>query len=291
MKSLALTATVLISLSHGAFAQGERDGWPDEIRFALNPTEADNVDAQFGRLFAHIESELGVPVRAFRATDATAIVVALANDQVEATRIGANAYVLATENAEAVAVAMEELPDRGTGYHGGLWVRSDSGLETIADTEGLTIAFGDPTSTSSYLVPMVHFMQDLDIDPEAFYSRVIFAGDAVPTIQALQNSRVDVAAFSNTMHEVAVQRGIIRPDELAAVWQSDLIPNPPYVVRADLPESFRAAFQQALVGFDDPEGLAGLPGGPLRIVPASDGDYDSVRRLDDVRERLQQGTN
>ena len=291
MRHLLLATTVLLSLSHAVPAQTDRAGWPGEIRFALNPTEADNVDAQFGRLFAHIEGALGIPVRPFRATDATAIVVALANQQVEVTRIGANAYVLATENAEVEAIAIEELADRGTGYQGGLWVRADSGIATVADSEGMTIAFGDPTSTSSYLVPMVHFMQDLEVDPEDFYARVMFAGDAIPTIQALQNDRVDVAAFSNTMHQVAVERQIIGAEELRAIWLSDPIPNPPYVVRADLPDSFRQALQDAIVGFDDPDGLAGLPGQPLRILPASDGDYDAVRRLAETRERLQDGTD
>ena len=228
---------------------------------------------------------------AFRATDATAIVVALATRQVEATRIGATAYVLATENAEVEAVAVEELPDRGTGYRSGLWVRSDSGFETVDQTRGASIAFGDPTSTSSYLVPMVYFLRDLEVDPEDFYGRVIFAGDAIPTIQALQNDRVDVAAFSNTMHEVAVERQVVGADELRAIWQSELIPNPPYVVRADLPESFRQAFQEALIGFDDPAGLAGLPGTPLRIVSAADADYDIVRELDALREHLRDQVN
>ena len=291
MKRMIIATTVPLFLAAAAVAQDSREGWPSEIRFALNPTEADNVESQFGPLFAHLESELGIPVTPFRATDATAIVVALANQQVEATRIGASAYVIATENAEVEAVAVEDLPDRGTGYRSGLWVRSDSGLEAVDQTRGASIAFGDPTSTSSYLVPMVHFLRDLEVDPEDFYGRVIFAGDAIPTIQALQNGRVDVAAFSNTMHEVAVERQVIGADELRAIWQSDLIPNPPYVVRADLPESFRESLREALIGFDDPEGLTGLPGEPLRIVSASDADYDVVRELDAVREQLREQVN
>jgi phosphonate transport system substrate-binding protein len=285
---LAALTVLATTWAASASAQVDRTGWPAELRFATIPAESDNLESQYGRLFRHIEAQLGVPVRVFRTIDTPAVIVALSSARVEASRMGAEAYVIATRNAPVDALAVEDLPGRGTGYQAGIWVRADSGIAAIEQARGRTMAFGDPSSTSAYLVPMIYFLQELHVRPEAFFARVIFAGDAIPTLQALKNRHVDVAAFSFTMYDVAVERGLVGAEELRPLWRSALIPNPPYVVRTTLPASFRRALQQALVGFSDPEGLAGLPGQPTRLVAATDHDYDGVRQLGEIRRQLQE---
>jgi len=260
-------------------------GWPKEIRFAVIPVEAQT--GQFEPLFKHIERELGIPVVPFQVTDTSAVIVAFGAGQIEASRVGAEAYVVGAKNAAIEAVAVENRPKLGTGYYSGLWVRSDSGIKTVADAKGRSIAFGDSNSTSGYVVPMVYFLRDLKVKPHDYFSRVIFAGDAIPTLQALTNKQVDIAAISFTMEQVAVDKGIVGKDEVVPLWKSDLIPNPPYIVRSDLPQSFKSAFQKALLDFTDSAGLAALPGKPESIVATTDKEYDSVRTLSKVRSELQ----
>ncbi|UCI32020.1 phosphate/phosphite/phosphonate ABC transporter substrate-binding protein [Mesorhizobium sp. B4-1-4] len=264
----------------------DRTGWPKELRFAIVPNEGEKVIDAYTKILAHVQKQIGIPITTYKVTDVAAVIVAMANGQVDAGRIGAEAYVLAQKNAGAEAIAVESTKAGGTGYRGSLWVRADSGIESLEAARGKSLAFSDPNSTSGYLVVMDHFINKLNIRPENYFSKVIFAGGALPSIEALVNGKVDVAAFSDTYKSVAVKQGVAKEADLRAVWTSELIQNPPYVLRATLPASLKKAYQDALVSFADPVVLDALPGGVAKIVIATDKDYDSTRKLDEVKRTL-----
>ena len=46
-----------------------------------------------------------------------------------------------------------------TSYLARIWVRKESGLKTLEELRGKTIAFVDPSSTSGYVYPMVMLIQ------------------------------------------------------------------------------------------------------------------------------------
>ncbi|MGF6304740.1 MULTISPECIES: phosphate/phosphite/phosphonate ABC transporter substrate-binding protein [Paraburkholderia] len=261
-------------------------GWPKQLRYAIVPNEGDNAIAGYARLLKHVEKKLGIPVVSYPVNDVPAVIVALANGQVDVARIGGESYVIARRQGNVDALATEETSE-GTGYYGGLWVRSDSGIHSVAQTRGKCLAFNGPNSTSGYLAPMNYFMKDLKVDPDKFFSRIVFAGGAVPAVLALVNKQVDVCAASFPYEALAVKQGLVKQDELMAIWKSPLIPNPAYVVRGDFPKDFRRAFLSALTSYQDEVGLAALPGGVKRIVATSDSEYDFVRQLEQIKTELQ----
>ncbi|MEX3937695.1 phosphate/phosphite/phosphonate ABC transporter substrate-binding protein [Paraburkholderia phymatum] len=279
---LALIGTSLLSATVRA---AQSNAWPKQLRYAIVPNEGDGAQAAYTRLLRHVEARMGIPVVSYRVSDVTSVIVALTNGQVDAARIGGESYVIARRQGDVDAVAMEKT-HQGTGYLGGLWVRADSGISSIAMAKGRRLAFSEPNSTSGYLAPMTYFLDDLKVDPKRFFSEITFAGGAIPAVLALKNRQVDVAAVSFPYVGLAVTQGMIRKGELVPVWKSDPIPNPAYVVRGGLPADFRKAYQDALITFQDPESLAGLPGGVERIVTASDSDYDYVRQLEHVKQQL-----
>ena len=55
-------------------------------------------------------------------------------------------------------------------------------------------------------------------------------------------------------------------------------------MRGDLPESFREAFKQAVLSFSNPDALDKLK---LKgFVETKDADYDSIRRMNEVKNKL-----
>lgn len=279
-----LLTICFIALLGLSFAQ-DREGWPEQLRFGLLPREESTVDDRYGLFFEHLSEELGMPVEYFVGSDYAAIIVAMSTNRVEAAWFGPESYTIATENAEAEAVAVSDHVSNGTGYFSGIWTYKGSGIETLEDAQGKDFAFVDPASTSGYLVPTVHFLIELEIDPNDFFGRITFSGNHSSSLLALVNGNLDAAAISFNTVENAIREGQIAEDELVNLWKSDKIPGSPITVRGDLPESFKKAFQEALLSFDSPEGLAEFSSNGF--VATDDSAYDPIRELGEVKTQLQ----
>jgi phosphonate transport system substrate-binding protein len=154
-------------------------------------------------------------------------------------------------------------------------------IRTLADLEGVDFAFVDPASTSGRNAPVVRLINEIegletpgDVDS---WLNPIFAGSHPSAVLALVNGDVQAAATyegnlinlrSEGQAEVCGfeddQAGVTLTQEMLdqiyedcpegsifVIAQSDPIPNTPFAVRADLPQSFKDAIQAALLGIKD----------------------------------------
>ncbi len=92
-------------------------------------------------------------------------------------------------------------------YHSVIFVRQDSGIDTLADLVGHTIAFEDPGSTSAYFLPAAeikgHGLTLFQLDsprkrPPAGTVGYAFSGEEVNTATWVYKGLVQAGAFSNT---------------------------------------------------------------------------------------------
>ncbi|MGQ9908652.1 MAG: phosphate/phosphite/phosphonate ABC transporter substrate-binding protein [Candidatus Flexifilum sp.] len=194
----------------------------------------------------------------------------------------ANAEAIAVANYET-EVDLNEIP----GYFSLMFTKKGSGITSIADLEGRSFAFTDPASTSGYLVPSTDILLDREFtDPaqiEEFMS-VTFAGNHPSAVLAVVNDNVDAAAtFDANLPTQADEVGFelcgynnmnidgpataeewpylepMTQEEIMAIYetcpegsivvfhQSPLIPETPFAINANLPESFKQAVQEALL--------------------------------------------
>ena len=263
----------------------DKTGWPEVLRFGLLPREESTVDDQYGLFFDHLATELGVPVEYFVGSDYAAIIVAMSTNRIEAAWFGPESYVIATQNSTAEAVALSNHVTNGDGYYSGIWTHKDSGISSVMELEGKNFAFVDPASTSGYLVPTVHLLRDLEIDPNEFFGNLTFSGNHGASLLALANHNLDGAAISFNTVENALREGQIAEGEIVNLWKSEKIPGSPIAVRGDLAESFKTAFQAALLSFSDPVGLENFSS--TGFLATNDSNYDYVRVLNEVKEELQ----
>lgn len=282
-----MLALLSLGLLGSVLAQGEdRAGWPKVINFGLIPTEGSaDITARFQPLFDHIEKTLGVQVKPFVGADYAAVIVAMGSGKVDVAYFGPASYVQAAERSGAVAFAKENAVKSGLGYHSVIISKANSGIKTLADAKGKDFAFTDPNSTSGYLVPISHFLQDMKVKPEDYFGRVTFSGSHEANILGVANGRIPVAATNDLDLARAVEKGAVKNlNEFNVLWTSDLIPASPLAYRKSLPESFKTALQSAVLNFKDPRGLAQLE---LKgYAPAKDSDYDGVRKLEEVKKQL-----
>ena len=73
-------------------------------------------------------------------------------------------------------------------------VRADSGIKSLEDMKGHSLAWADPNSTSGYLIPSATLKaQGIKLDDGAYFSKTGFAGGHEQGVVAVLNKQYDGA--------------------------------------------------------------------------------------------------
>ena len=252
------------------------------MRLAFIPQEnPEKLIGDIEQVTQYLEGELGIPVEGYVTQDHAAAVEALRNSEADVSFMGALPYVLAHDQVGAEVILAEVY--RGSPiYTGRIFVRADSGIETLADLEGKSIAFADPISESGYLYPLDSFVQagllEQGADPQTFFSTVYFAGGYQQSIQAVLNGFVDAAGASQ-FAELLVPPN--RLTEITWIAESDPIPSHAVIVRSGLDPALAESFKQAMLKLNEPEYqyLLQYVYSPDGYVEATHADYAMVEEI------------
>ncbi len=280
-----VVSVALFAVSASADSSRSRD-WPEKLVFGIIPTDSsDNVMERNENLIQYLEKRLGVPVEIKTATDYAGVITAMQFKHVDFAYFGPKSYVEAAKRANAEAFVVEVSRDGAAGYYGTIITKKGSGLKTMEDIKGKIWAFTDPNSTSGTLVPTVYFYKELKIDPEKYFSKVIYSGSHEASMLAVKNGKVDAASTN----DIDMARGDGKhwkvDEDFEIIWKSKLIPASPIAYRKDLPASLKKALKEAFVAFNDPVGLDKLK---LKgYVEGSDALFDPIRDQMEVKAALE----
>jgi phosphonate transport system substrate-binding protein len=230
---------------------------------------------------SYLSKEMDVPVRGFVARDHAAALAALRNGDADVAFLGALSYLIANAEIGAEVVLSEVYRGKPT-YTCRIFVRRDSGIDTLADLRGKAIAFADPTSESGYLYPLDVFVEQGLLkrgdDPKAFFGKVFFAGGYQQAIQAMASGLVDAAGVSEYAER------LLTPEQLAEVkWIAESKPVPSYVVvaRKGLNPLLREKFAAAMLKLNEPDyrGLLQHVYNPDGYVKGDPAAFDGLKQL------------
>jgi phosphonate transport system substrate-binding protein len=92
----------------------------------------------------------------------------------------------------------------------------------------------------------------LNIKPEDFFGKVIYAGTHINAVTALNQGTVDVAAnWWNNENDSELQRmvdkGMVKKDDFRMIFKSDMIVNSPYAYLDSLPAELRQRIAKAFL--------------------------------------------
>jgi len=146
--------------------------------------------------------------------------------------------------------------------------RRDSGITSLDDLAGRTIAFQHPMSTSAYLVPagvlldhnlsMAALLSPLDrpADNQVGYA---FTGAEANSVAWVHQRLVDVAAVSNQNYQDLVEPVPDYSSSLAIIGRSPDYPRALELVRGDLPAAIRSRLLEVLLSASgDPDAADAL---------------------------------
>lgn len=282
---LKKTMVATLALTLGGSALNAKDiQWPDEITYGVIPVAgAERLQDTFGKVAKYLQKVLGIKVKLVTPSDYAGVIVGMAHKHIDVAYFGPKSYCEAAKRSNAEAVAVEIDAQAGIpGYYGYIITKRGSGLKTIADIKGKKWAFTDPNSTSGTLVPTVFFANH-GIDPQKYFSRVIYSGSHEASIIAVKNGKVDAASTNN----LDFNRGLGKmwsKNDFNIIWKSKLIPGSPMAVRKDLPESLKMAIKGAFISYNDKDNLKKMK--ILGYAPATDDMFDGVRKMIKFKESL-----
>lgn len=246
------------------------------VRVGLIPSEDSRAMLESSKqLLEALEKNLGMKVQGFVAADYNGVIEAMRSNHVEVAYLGPFSYVLGTTVANIEAFATAETAKSGrTFYRSQIITRNDSGIKDLKDLKGRTFAFVDPSSTSGHLFPKAGLIKQ-GIDPDKFFGRVLFTGSHDANALAVANKRVDAATIADRILDAAVQKNLVKREEIHVVWSSDPIPESPTCWRKNLPDDLKAKIKTAFLNIKD---ITWADQGKLnRFVETNDAAYDVIR--------------
>jgi phosphonate transport system substrate-binding protein len=203
-----------------------------------------------------LSDHLKMPVKLFPAADYAGVMQAIAAGQLEAAGFGASGFAGAWLDCKCIEpVVVPQEADGSTYYYSVMVVRADSGIKTLADMKGHSLAWADPNSTSGYLIPSATLKaKGIKLDDGAYFSKTGFSGGHEQGVVAVLNKQYDAAVtWTSGQGEMAegytrgnlrsmVDRKMLKMSDIRIIWQSGKIPNGPWAVRSALPADLKASF-------------------------------------------------
>lgn len=248
----------------------------DKLTIGLIPSEDSQAMIEASKqVLDDLQSKIGMPVVPFVATDYNGIIEALRSGKLDVAYLGPFSYVLATSVADVEAFSVAVTKKTGqSAYKSVILARKDSGIHSLADLQGHTFAFVDPSSASGHLFPKAG-LEQAGFVPDTLFKRVIFSGSHDASILAVENKKVDAAAVADRIFASAVAKGVVKQDDFEVVWSSKPIPESPMVWRKALDPQLKKKIADALASIKDvPWGDQGVLNG---FQATTDAAYDVVR--------------
>lgn len=239
---------------------------------------------------------LGVETKLFAPADYNGVIQGLLGGTIDMAWLGASSYAATfLQDADAVEPVLIKVNiDGSVGYHSIGFARVDSGITSLDDMEGKVFGFGDPNSTSGYLIPSIEIPQYKDgitMESGAYFGEVKFTGGHEQTIVAVNNGDIDGGVtwadgqgnwedgYNSGALRKAVDAGLVDMNEMVQIWKSAVIPEGPVVLRKALPDDVKAKMVALVDGLyeADADCAYGVAAGDtLGFQPVTHEMYESI---------------
>ncbi|WP_238369467.1 phosphonate ABC transporter substrate-binding protein [Heliomarina baculiformis] len=246
-------------------------------------------------LATYAEETLGVPTKLFAPADYNGVIQGLLGGTLDMAWLGASGYAAVyLSDPEVVEPVLVKINlDGSYGYHSIGFARKDSGITSLEDMKGKVFGFGDPNSTSGYLIPSIEIPAETGASMESgdYFGEVKFTGGHEQTIVAVNNGDVDGGVtwadgqgawedgYNSGALRKAVDAGLVDMNDLVEIWRSKPIPEGPVVLRSSLPADVKEKMVALVDGLHetDPECAYGVAAGEsLGFDPITHDAYLSI---------------
>ena len=241
------------------------------------------------------EDLLGVETKLFAPADYNGVIQGLLGGTIDMAWLGASGYAKTwLSDPEAVEPILVKVnTDGGYGYYSVGFARKDSGIDSLEAMKGKVFGFGDPNSTSGYLIPSIEIPAATGASMQSgdYFGEVKFTGGHEQTIVAVNNGDIDGGVtwadglgnwedgYNSGALRKAVDAGLVDMNDLVQIWKSKPIPEGPLVLRKALPEDVKlkmTGLMASLKSMDEECAYGVLQGDAKGFMPITHDAYEVI---------------
>jgi phosphonate transport system substrate-binding protein len=256
---------------------------PQTLIFAYTPVED---PAQFREVWAgfleHLSAIVDRPVRFFPVQSNAAQIEAMRAGRLHVGGFNTGSVPLAVNCGGFVPMTMMARADGSYGYEMEILTRRDSGIESVEQLRGRTLAFTSPTSNSGFKAPSVLLESDFGLVAERDFEPA-FSGRHDNSVLGVLHGDYDAAAVANNVIGQVLARGVGSPDDLRVLYTSETFPTTAYGVSNRLDPAVAEKVREAFLTFDwEGSALDAEFVDEDGFIPITYGDHWAVIRRIDV---------
>jgi len=289
MKKILVAAIAALTMTSAANAE------INEFRIGiLGGENAQDRLNSYECLRVKTEDLLGVETKLFAPADYNGVIQGLLGGTIDMAWLGASGYAktyLSDKDAvEPVLVKVNV--DGGYGYYSVGFARKDSGIKNLDDMKGKVFAFGDPNSTSGFLIPSIEIPEaGYNMEAGEYFGDIKFSGGHEQTIVGVNNGDFDGGVtwadglgnwedgYNSGALRKAVDAGLVDMNDMVQIWQSKPIPEGPIVLRKSLPSNVKVNMVALMASLQsmDPDCAYGVLSGEAKgLMPIGHDAYEVI---------------
>ena len=244
----------------------------------LPDVRPDTLESNYQPLTTYLSEELQQEVQLVIPEDYADLVRMFGTAEVDIANFGGATFVSAEEKYQAVPLVMRDIDTRFTSY---FLARFDAKEGRVSDFEGQALGFGSRLSTSGHYMPR-YFLQEQAIDPDTFFSDVLYSGAHDKTVGLLLDGQVDLAAVNSEVVDSMLRQGQLDAKSLRIVWETPVYADYVWAIQPGWNELYANKVRDAFLRLSlsderDAEILQNLGAGGF--LPATTGDFFRLRAI------------
>ena len=197
---------------------------PDTLIFTYTPVEDPAVYKEVWAGFMdHLSEKTGKEVVFFAVQNNAAQIEAMRSGRLHIAGFNTGSNPLAVNCAGFRPFTIMASLDGHFGYEMEIITFPGSGIESVEDIKGKSLAFTSPTSNSGFKAPSAILKGDFDMLPERDFEPV-FSGKHDNSILGVANKDYVAASIANSVKSRMIRRDVIKEDDVVTIYKSQTFP-------------------------------------------------------------------
>ncbi len=223
---------------------------PDTLIFAYTPVEDPAVyNEAWSDFVAYLEEKTGKKVRFFPVQSNAAQIEAMRAGRLHIAGFNTGSNPIAVACAGFRPFTIMASADGSFGYEMEIITYPGSGIESVGDIKGKSMAFTSQTSNSGFKAPSAILKADYGMIPGRDFE-ALFSGKHDNSVLGVANKDYLAASIANTIMQRMFLRDVVKPEQIVSIYKSQTFPTTGYGVAHNLTPELQAKIQEAFFSFE-----------------------------------------